>query len=186
MSSSRFRRIATSARLRAALSLGVVTAVGATGTFAYWTDDVVVSGTTFTSGSIDLKVDGADSVGATGLTMTNMVPGSTVAGTLSVSNTGTAALKYSAATVASNPALANALVVKVTNTLSGGACTGAALAGSGTTLSGALLSTKRQLNGAQSETICIQVTLPSTVNDPTLQGQTSNVTFTFAGTSDLS
>ena len=44
-----------SARSRAALSLGVVLAVGATGTFAAWTDSANLTGTTFTSGTLDVR-----------------------------------------------------------------------------------------------------------------------------------
>ena len=35
-------------------------AVGATGTFAYWTDDVTITGTTFTAGTLDLQVNDAE------------------------------------------------------------------------------------------------------------------------------
>ena len=48
-------RMLASARTRAALSLGVVLAVGATGTFAYWTDAVPITGASFTAGTIDLQ-----------------------------------------------------------------------------------------------------------------------------------
>ena len=77
------RRLVVSARGRAALGLGVVLAVGATHTFAYWTDAVPVTGTTFTSGTIDLKLNGSDSVsGYTTLSLPAMVPGNSTAGIL--------------------------------------------------------------------------------------------------------
>ena len=55
-------RALRSARVRAALSLGVVATVGATGTFAYWTDSVTIAGATFTAASIDLQVNGSNTV----------------------------------------------------------------------------------------------------------------------------
>jgi predicted ribosomally synthesized peptide with SipW-like signal peptide len=185
-------RLARSARVRAALSLGVVTAVGATGTFAYWTDSVAVTGTTFTSGRIDLQVNNADSVSSyTALNITNMVPGNSVAATLTVKNIGTVPLKYTGTSTATT-ALGGALTIRVTNgTVTGSApaqtCTGTALTGSGTAFGGSLVGPGRQLNGSGGfETVCVQVSLPSTTTDSNLQGLTSNATFAFTGTSDLS
>ena len=81
-------RLLTSARTRAALSLGVVLAVGATGTFAYWTDSATIDGTTFTAGTIDLQVNGANSPTYTTLNLATMIPGNSMAGTLVVRNNG--------------------------------------------------------------------------------------------------
>ncbi len=39
--------------------------VGATGTFAFWTDDVTITGTSFTAGTLDLKVNNSDSYATT-------------------------------------------------------------------------------------------------------------------------
>ena len=191
-------RVLASARTRAALSLGVVMAVGATGTFAYWTDSVTVSGTTFTAGTIDLQVNGANSFsGYTSLSLASMVPGNTVAGTLVIKNNGTAPMKYTATstTTSASATLSGAMAVTVTgaSTVTGSSpsstCGGTTLPGAATTLGGsggaALLSTGRQLAAGASETICIQVGLPSTAAS-SLQGATSDVTFTFTGTSDLS
>ncbi len=88
-------------RIRALLSLGVALGIGAVGTFAYWTDDVVISGSTFTSGTLDLQVNGENSIPAyTSLNMSNMVPGNSIAAVLTVKNNGTAPLKYTATSVA--------------------------------------------------------------------------------------
>jgi predicted ribosomally synthesized peptide with SipW-like signal peptide len=189
-------RVLANARTRAALSLGVVMAVGATGTFAYWTDSVPVTGTTFTAGTIDLQVNGADSVsGYTSLNINNMVPGNTVAGTLTIKNNGTAPMKYSATSTSAPAVLSGALTVTVTgaSTVTGtspsATCGGTALPGAGSTLGGAtaasLISTGRQLNPGASETICIQVGMPANAAS-SLQGASSAVAFTFTGTSDLS
>jgi predicted ribosomally synthesized peptide with SipW-like signal peptide len=180
-----------SARLRALLGLGVVLSVGATGTFAFWTDDVTVAGTSFTAGTQDLKVNNLDTVTAyTALNATALVPGNSTAAVLTIKNNGTAPLKYTAATTATST-LGAALVVKVTgDALTSGAapattCPGTALPGTTTSLNGGLITTGRLLAPGATETICLQVTLPAGAAT-TLQGGSTNVGFTFTGTSDVS
>lgn len=184
-----------SARVRAVLGLGVVLSVGATGTFAFWTDDVVISGTSFTAGTLDLKVNNLDTVtGYTALNIATMVPGNSTAAVLTIKNNGTAPLKYTAVTTASNldtKGLGAALTVKVTadsavtSVSPTATCNGTALSGTGTALNGSLISTGRLLAAGASETICVQVKLPDTAVSA-LQGATTNVGFTFTGTSDVS
>ena len=183
-----------SVRVRAALGLGLVLSVCATGTFAFWTDDVTISGTSFTTGTIDLKVNNSDSVtGYTTLNISTMVPGNSVAGVLTIKNSGTAPMKYTASTTATNADgknLRGSLQVKVTGaaavtgTSPSATCGGTALANTGTTLNGGLLTVGRQLAAGASESFCVQVTLDSAA--PTaVQGGTTDVVFTFSGTSDL-
>jgi predicted ribosomally synthesized peptide with SipW-like signal peptide len=191
----RYWRGVASARVRAALGLGVVLTVGVTSTFAYWTDSITVSGATITAGTIDLKVNGNDTVtGFTTLNISTMVPGNSTAAVLTIANTGTAPLKYTGSTTATNADgknLAGALTVKVTgDTATSGtapavACAGTALAGAGTTLNGSLLSSGRQLAAGASEKVCVQVTLPAAAST-SLQGATTSVVVTLTGTSDLS
>jgi predicted ribosomally synthesized peptide with SipW-like signal peptide len=188
-------RVLTSVRVRALLSLGVVASVGATGTFAYWTDAVSVTGTSFTAGTIILQANGADDTLANGyaaLSLATFVPGNSTAGVVTIKNNGTAPLKYSAASSSDASTLSDAMVVKVTNdaTTSGSlatakTCAGTALAGTTTTLNTSLITTKRSLAAGASETICIQVALPTSAHT-SLQGASSAVTFTFTATSDLS
>jgi predicted ribosomally synthesized peptide with SipW-like signal peptide len=188
-------RAVLSARGRAALSLGVVASIGATGTFAYWTDNVAVTGTTFTAGTIDLRVNDLDTVtGYTALNLATMVPGNSVAGVLTVKNNGTAPLKWTMSSSASNgdsKNLAGSLSVKVTNgTVSGtspAATCGGTVISSASSLNGPLVTTGQLLaaGGGGSQTICVQVTLDP--NAPSsVQGGTSNIGFSFTGTSDLS
>lgn len=188
-------RALASARVRAALGLGVVLSGFVTGTFAYWTDSATVSGTTFSSGTIDLKVNNLDAVtGYTTLTLTTMVPGNSVAGVLTIRNGGTAPLKYTALTTATDTDgknLRGNLTVRVTGAASvtgtspSMTCGGTTLSGSGTTLNSSLISTARQLAAGASETLCVQVSLGAAASTA-LQGATTNVVFTFNGTSDLS
>lgn len=188
-------RVLASARLRAALGLGVVLSGFVTGTFAYWTDAATVSGTTFSSGTIDLRVNNLDTVtGYTSMNISTMVPGNSMAGVLTIRNNGTAPLKYTALTTATDADgknLRGSLTVKVTGAaaVTGSSpamtCGGTTLTGSGSTLNGSLISTARQLAAGASETVCVQVTLPAAAST-TLQGATTSVVFTFNATSDLS
>lgn len=183
-----------SPRLRALLGLGLVSVLGATGTFAAWTDNAVVTGTTFTSGTIDLRVDNQDSLPAyTSLNLATMVPGNSTAAVLTIKNNGTAPLKYTAVSTAGNSdgkGLGAALVVKVTGGTVQGAspsatCSGATLTGTETTLGTSLVTTGRLLQPAATETLCLQVSLPANAAT-SLQGGTTNVTLTFTGSSDIS
>ncbi|MGY2874991.1 putative ribosomally synthesized peptide with SipW-like signal peptide [Marmoricola sp. URHA0025 HA25] len=197
-----------STRVRAALGLGVVVALGTTGTFAFWTDSVAVSGTTFTSGRLDLQVDNADSVAnASGtLSMTNMAPGSTSAQILTVKNNGNIPLKWTLAGLltggaddaAFSSAAAISLTIRTGATVSGSGNTatcsgGTVLAGPSTltTTSAALVATPQPttagsgLGAAATVPLCFQVTF-SAAAPTTLQSKTTKATFTFSGTSDLS
>jgi predicted ribosomally synthesized peptide with SipW-like signal peptide len=184
-------RRADSRSLRLVLSLGMVVGVGATGTFAAWTDSVTVTGTSISTGTIDLKVNGSDSVvGYSTMNISNMVPGNTTAGVLTVRNGGTAPLRYYLDASATG-SLGAALVAKVTGdgTTSGTSpfvnCAGTALGSSGVAFGPSLLgssSSQRQLAPGASETLCIQASLPTNAST-TLQGATTSITFTFQGTS---
>ena len=185
---------ALSQRAQAALALGVLAVPASVGTFAFWTDDVTVTGTTFSAGTLDLRVNGLDTVTSyTTLNLSTMVPGNTVAGVLTVRNNGTAALKYTAVTAATNADTKNlrgTLVVKVTGDTSvtgtspSATCAGTALSGTATVLNAGLVTTGRLLAAGTEEKLCVQVTLPSGAAS-SLQGATTDVTFTFTGTSDL-
>ncbi|WP_210439485.1 SipW-dependent-type signal peptide-containing protein [Nocardioides xinjiangensis] len=185
----------TSARVRALLGLGTVLVLATPGTYAHWTDEVEVAGTTVTAGTLDLRVDGQDQVaGYTALDLSAMVPGSSTAAVLTVRNTGTAPLRYTAATSATNPdgkGLAGALAVKVTgDTATTGVapaatCPGPAWSGTAATLDGPLIASGRLLAPGGSERVCVQVTMPSTAA-AALQGATTSVRITVHGTSDVS
>ena len=189
--------------LRAILSLGMVVGLGATGTYAYWTDQAQVSGTTITTGTIDLKASTnggttyADNpTDFTTMNVSTMVPGDTTAAVLTLKNSGTAPLNYTATSVGSNgdtKSLATNLTVKVTlDTATSGSgravtCPGTAIANSGTTvgLTATPLITSnpvQTLAAGSTQTVCIQVGLPSAAPS-SLQGATTNLTFTFTGTS---
>jgi predicted ribosomally synthesized peptide with SipW-like signal peptide len=192
-----------STRVRALLCLGVLAGVFATGTYAFWTDDVTITGSTFTSGTLDLRVGGSDAYTTTtlGMSATPMVPGNTSAEVLSVQNNGNVPLKYTltggltgtdAAAYSTAAALKLTVVAGGTRSGSGNAatCTG------GTTIYGptaltsttstAIIGTRRgPLAAAGSEALCFQITFDATAPS-TLQGKTTTATFTATGTSDVS
>jgi predicted ribosomally synthesized peptide with SipW-like signal peptide len=195
-----------STRTRAVLSLGVVAALGTTGTFAFWTDSATVSGTSFTAGTLDLQVNNADSVAnASGtLSMTNMSPGATSAQILTVKNNGNVPLKWTLAGLltggtddaafSTNSAIS---VTVKTGTISGSGnsatCGGTTLAGPTvlTTSSANLIATPQPttpgsgVGAAATVPLCFQVTFSESA--PTsLQNKSAKATFTFTGTSDIS
>lgn len=178
----------SSVQIRAVLSLGLVLGVGSAGTFAYWTDEATVTGLTITAGTLDLELqdDADDSVTFTSLNISTMIPGQSVAGMLKVENVGNVGFTYTAATSVSNSTLASALDLKVTDgTVSGSSpsatCSGSQLSGTGSKLDQALVSTGRSLAASASENLCIQVSMPSGASS-SLQGLTTNVTYTFTAT----
>ena len=192
-----------SRRLRALLSLGLVTGVFAAGTYAYWTDDVTITGSTFTAGTLDLQVNSTDSYTTTtlGMSSTPMVPGNTSAEVLTVRNNGTVPLKYTltgglagADAAAFHTAAALKLTVVAGGTRSGSG--NAATCSGGTTIYGptaltnvtstAIIGTRRgPIAAAGTEALCFQVTF-DTAAPSNLQGKTATATFTATGTSDVS
>lgn len=94
-------------RTRALLSLGVLAALGATSTSAYWTDEATVASGPISSATLDLTAGpstGSEFLTGTGpnnwnyaaLTLTDMVPGESVSKTVVVRNSGTAPFKFNA------------------------------------------------------------------------------------------
>lgn len=161
-----------------ALATAGVLAFGGQGTFAYWTDTATVTGTGFTSGTLDLTVDqqqGTPTAYAKSeLTMSAMVPGESAAAAMTLRNVGNADFRWTPTVSTSGP-LAGALVVDL---YLGGAVTGSATGYprqqgcSGTLLT---TGTATRLNigsvGQTGQTLCAKVTLPTSVGDG-LQNQT--------------
>lgn len=196
-----------SVRVRAILSLGVVLGLSATGTFAFWTTSVAVTGTSFTAGSLAMTVDNTTgySNAAGTLTMTNMSPGATSAQVMTIKNTGNIPLKW---TLTQQLSGANAsqfttagslsVTVKTGATVAGtgnaATCSGGTVVGSATTLSStasSVVATRQPatpgsgVGAGSSVALCFQVTFDSAAPS-TLQGLTAQDTFTFTGTSDIS
>lgn len=194
-------------RTRALLCLAAVGALAFTTSTAYWTDDVEVSGVTFTTGTLDLVVNDADPyAAATQLSMTGMVPGASSAQVLTVKNTGSVPAKYTLAGGLSGTdasLFANAggnglvLTIRLDGTKQGtgntSTCTGGTVVHGPTALTATTTTTiltQRPTsalapNGAGSEALCFQVTFSASA-PTTLQGKTTDAVFTATGTSDVS
>jgi predicted ribosomally synthesized peptide with SipW-like signal peptide len=192
-----------SRRVRALLSLGLLGSALVVGTYAYWTDDVTISGTTFTTGTLDLQVNSSDSYSTTtlGMSSTPMVPGNTSAEVLTEKNNGTVPLKYTltGGLAGTDAAAFNTAAALKLTIVSGGTRSGsgnAATCTGGTTIYGptaltnvtttAIIGTRRgPVAAAGTEALCFQITF-DTAAPSTLQGKTATATFTATGTSDVS
>ncbi|MCL8027367.1 SipW-dependent-type signal peptide-containing protein [Nocardioides bruguierae] len=181
------------------LGLALVALLVVRPTWAAWTDSAQLTGTTVTAGTLDLRLDGADSRATTTLSMPVMVPGSSSAELVSVQNNGTAKLTWTfsgslSGTGASAYASASALTVTVrsgaTVSGSGSAATcsgGTALASSvalGTT-STSLVTAQGPLAAGGSTSVCVQVTLDAAAPS-TLMGATASVALTAGASSVVS
>lgn len=154
-----------------ALAAALVLLLGGQGTYAFWNDTATVTGSGFSSGKLDLTVNGAQgnptAYAATNLTLTGMVPGESVAVSLTIANAGDADFTW-VPTVTTGGALGPALDVKVllAGNQSGDdttyprteTCTGGSALTSGTTAT-------RLNRGAAAQTVCVQVTLPATTDN---------------------
>ena len=157
-------------------------------TFSLFTSTVANGSNDFTTGTIDIAVSPASAV----LTASNMMPGDTANGTLTVQNNGTGTLRYAMTTAATNADSKDlrdqlTLVVKTkdTDTAGCGNFNGTQLySGS---LAAALFGDPasggqggdRTLAGAASEVICFRTTLPLGTGNA-FQGAATTATFTLA------
>ena len=191
--------VAEPSRERRRLWLGlVVLAVTLTGlssvvTGAFFTDTQSATGNVFTTGTVRLGVSPASAA----VTLTNMAPGDTVTGPITISNGGTLAERYAMlSTTDATDAnfLAGQLVMSVKSGVT--ACSTAGFGSTGTVLynAGVLGSTTgtkvvgdsaqgaqagdRVLAAAGSESLCVQVTLPTGTGN-TYQNKSTTATFTF-------
>lgn len=183
-----------STRIRAALSLGMVLGLGAVGTLASWSDTATATSGAFVVGSVDMKVNGADSYAFVTLGMTDMTPGASKAAMLPVSNTGSLAVTY-VGKVSSPGVLAPYLRVSVrsggsaTNTSSTGTCSSTTVVGTTATptTAGATIFSARALAGkpvasaAVPDNLCVLVSLVNTTPF-SMENKSSVLTLAFTGT----
>ncbi|MDO9396699.1 MAG: TasA family protein [Herbiconiux sp.] len=187
--SSRVRRRGRSGRMRALMSLGAVgflaIGFGAQGTFAFWTDQATVSTGSFTSGTLDITLDGKlvgpgvtnnpGSFTQDSFALPGMSPGESIAYSFPVKNEGTTPLVYTLTGTGSGPLnVTNGMQYSVTfgnpstaastnspaNAASrAGSCGGAAATDTNTSLlqSGGTVfgGTNRALAVGATETVCI-------------------------------
>ena len=199
-------RALASDRGRAALGLGVVVVVAVSGTFAHWTDSANLTGTTFTSGALDVKLNGTlpanDNVATATLSMTNMIPGATTAEVVTLTNNGNVSFKWSLSggltgSDATTFATASAMKLTIldggsklnsgqTSTCTGGSPTSVANTPLTALTSTSLLSGQGPLAGPGTKNLCFQITFDSGAANSLQNKSALGATFTFSGTSDLS
>lgn len=197
----------TSIRTRAVLSLGIVLGLASVSTLAFWTDSAQLTTGTIQTAKLDMRLDGADNQPTSGkLAIANMIPGESVAATISVQRVAnTIAFTYSAsAAVATSNELTEALRFKLYSGTAGTAATsgtgvrtqpcggtqlwggtdGLKLTATATSLISArtALATPLALSATEkADSLCVQAILP-TATDNTAQGKSATVNFTFNAT----
>lgn len=152
----------------AALLVGLLLG-GSQGSYAFWSDRDDVVGGTFTSGTLDLTVDGQQgrptAYTKTALALNRMVPGESVAAVLTIRNAGDADLTW-VPTVTTSGDLSPHLVVTL---FRGGIATGQTTTyprqqtcSGGTALTAGNQVSPRLTPGGTPQTLCVQVTMPAT------------------------
>lgn len=206
MHTTRTGRRRLSGRVRAVLSLGMLLGIAQVGTLASWSDTATVQTGTFGTGTLDMRVgevaaDQLSGQGGTwthsGLTLTTMAPGESVAQLLTVGNTANTNFTYNGTVATTNGTLSGAnglqlTIVKdatdVTNSGAhanndrvggcvGGTPTSVTNTGVGTapvTINAAPIS----LTSGVKTTYCVLATLPADAPNA-MQGQSTNIVFNF-------
>lgn len=187
---ARARSFLSGGKPKAIASLGIVLGLGAIGTLAAWSDSATATSGVFSTGSIDLQLNGNQgnptAYAFTTLSKSGMMPGASVAAALPVQNTGTTPFNYTMSANSTTSVAAPYLKVIVsTGTSNGTTCSGGTVIANNVPLvsgGGAnLIQTARPLANGGSETLCFQVTLDSAA--PTaVQNQTVNTSFNFNAT----
>lgn len=157
-------------------------------TLALFTDSAASGGNAFAVGTVTIGVSPTSAL----VTLSGMLPGDSTTGTLTVSSTGNATLRYAMTTAATNPdgkALRDqmALVIKTkdTNTAGCGNFNGTQLF-NGTLANGAVgdpaqgaQAGDRTLAGGAAEVLCFRATLPGATGNA-VAGAATSATFTFS------
>ena len=176
--------------LGAVLVAGVL-ALGVVGASALFTKAASSTSNMFTSGSVNLSVTPGTAI----VSMSSMMAGDSATGPVTVTNTGTGALRYTIKSTTTENTLAGQLTLTVKSGVA--TCDTANFAASGAVLYGpAALGSATGINvvgdpaaGSQagdrplaagaSEVLCMQVTLPLST-DSTYQNRTTTATFDFS------
>lgn len=151
-------------RTRAVLSLGMVLGLGAVGTMAAWTDQATATTGVFSTSSMQMKVDGQGaSTAVTQLAAGDLMPRSSTAAMIDVSNTGTVPFTFTATATAQGDAQwAQSLTLEAFagGTVDGDKCSGGTEIGSTTLAAGSentLIGTGQALDAEAEQPVCLQV-----------------------------
>lgn len=186
------RKTLGTGKFRAVLALGTVLGIGTVLTLAAWTDSGVVNGT-FSTGTVDIKLDGVDTLPVvTSLALSNAKPGDLTYAHLAITNVGSIAVNYTitpsiTTASATTPLLESVLNVTV-KVVPGATCDATTFAASSTSviaerkLNVTTATTARPLVASSGvEHLCFKVELPSDAVS-TVQGATTTASFTFTAT----
>lgn len=192
-SSSVLRRIGLaliSARARAIMSIGIVLGLGAVGTLAAWSDTATATSGVFTTGRIDIQLNGSNAQATMStLNKLNLVPGDTLAADIIVNNAGTVPFNYKITAAASGASIGAVLSTSFyTGTAAGNECTGSLV---GTLAPMTLTAQPLKLSGTDANVplgagvnapMCMSVTMPlgTSVPDPAASG---SINYSFEATS---
>ena len=172
--------------LMAFLVLGLaMSSIGANAfSLAIFTDTADVASNEFTTGSVDLTASPATAA----IGFTNMMPGDTANGTLTIANAGASQLRYAMTSVSTNTDLKNlrdAITLEIRTVGTSCAAFDGTVVYSSTLGAAAFGSTTagnqlgdRTLNGGVSEVLCLRASLPSGTTS-TYQSAATTTTFTF-------
>ena len=175
--------------------LGLLGAVfiglGGQGTYAYWQDSDGVSGGSFSSGTLDLTVDGVQgnpsSYVKTDLALGSMVPGESVAATLTLANAGAVDFTWTA-TATTGGGLGPAFVVEMYagSTQTGNDTTYPRTEGCTSTATPVVSgTTSTRLNKTVTQNLCVKVTLPTSTGNAFQNQTTGSVSVAIAATQVL-
>lgn len=143
------------------------------GTYALWNGAATVNGSTLSTGSIGLTIDGAASYPIVGLDATKLAPGRSVVTAVTIANTGTTPIAAAVTSVglASNTNnLAASLTLTITPIASVGACVAGLAGGTSAPLATFTTSGHPYLMGVgSSQAVCLELKLSSTA-PPSVQG----------------
>jgi len=174
------------------LAAGLLAGLASVGS-ALFTSTATIESNTFTTGTIVLNTNPTSAL----VTFSNMAPGDQVTAPITVTNSGTLQLRYAVTSVATNTDsknLRDQLVLTVKSGVTDYSNSG--FGSSGTQLYSGVLGSDtgtkiigdpaqgeqtgdRTLNASNSETLCFNVTLPSSTGN-SYQNATTTATFTFS------
>ncbi len=206
MSTDQTPRRRRSGRTRALIALAAVvvlaTGLSVRGTFAFWTDSATVQGGTFSSGTLDITLDGnlagaANNGGTwtnTSFALTTMLPGESIAMSFPLRNVGTVPVTYNlvgtgSGGLAATNGLQYSVAFGVNSANSGtvaagnraGTCGGTASTDANTTLltaGGHTYVSNRALAAGAQETVCVVARLNSNAPN-SLQNLNGSASFLF-------
>ncbi|RVW05883.1 hypothetical protein EGT50_03435 [Rhodococcus xishaensis] len=183
---------------RAVASLGIVFGLGAIVTLAAWSDTATATSGVFSTGSIDLQIDGQqgnpDAYAFTAWSKAGLLPGERSSAKLPVQNTGTTPLSYTISATASSSDLAPYMVFVLKdgepNGESGNRCSGNNLGPVTWMEKGGTLDAfdePRTLAPGESEYVCFQIRLHPDAADTagtsnSVEGKSVDVAFSFHAT----